>query len=129
MADSIICERAFEFGRRILKLSEKLAARGLAGRHVAGQLVKCGTSIGANADESQEAQTKADFIAKLAVSRKEAKETAYWLRIAIAADIVTATEVEWELDEANQLLKMIRSAIRTAQSSTRRRRIFSSLSS
>jgi len=63
MSDSVICDRAFEFARRVLKLSEKLATRGFAGRHVAAQLLKCGTSIGANADESQEAQTKADFIA------------------------------------------------------------------
>lgn len=121
MSESIICDRAFEFARRILKLSEKLAVRGFGGRHVAGQLVKCGTSIGANAEEAQEAQTKADFIAKLAVSRKESKESVYWLRLAIAADVVTAKEVEWELDEAKQLLKMIRSAILTAQSSPRRR--------
>jgi len=120
VSESIICERAFEFGRRTLKLSVKLAACGFGGRHVAGQLVKCGTSIGANAEESQEAQTKADFIAKLSVSRKEAKESGYWLRLAIAAQLVTIKEVEWELDEANQLLKMIRSAIMTAQSSTSR---------
>lgn len=120
MSDSIICERAFEFARRILKLGERLATRGLVGRRLAGELIRCGTSIGANAEESQEAQTKADFIAKLAISRKEAKETGYWLRLAIAAEVVTAKEVEWEVDEANQLLKMIRSAIMTAQSSTSR---------
>jgi len=120
VSDSIICERAFEFARRILKLSERLATRGFGGRHVAGQLVKCGTSVGANTEEAQEAQTKADFIAKLAVSRKESKESSYWLRLAIAANIVTAKDVEWELDEAKQLLKMIRSAIIAAQSSTRR---------
>jgi four helix bundle protein len=128
MSDSIICERAFEFARRILKLSERLATRGFAGRHIAGQLVKCGTSIGANAEESQEAQTKPDFITKLAVSRKEAKETGYWLRLAIASEVASAQEVEWELDESKQLLKMIKSAIITAQSSPHRGGIFPSFS-
>jgi len=103
MSDSIICERAFEFARRILKLSEKLAARGLVGRHIAGELIRCGTSIGANAEESQEAQTKADFIAKLAISRKEAKETGYWLRLGIASEVTTAKEVEWEVDGECQI--------------------------
>src|SRR5215475_15403069 len=82
MSDSIICSRAFEFGCRILNLAERLWNRGPAARHIATELMGCGTSIGANAEEAQDEQTKPDFIAKLSVSRKEARETGYWLRVA-----------------------------------------------
>jgi len=79
--------------------------------------MRCGTSIGSNAEEAQEAQSKADFIAKLSVSRKEAREAGFWLRLAVTNAIVKTDEVEWELNEARQLLAMIRSAILTARSS------------
>jgi four helix bundle protein len=120
MSESIICERAMEFAVRSLALCEKIAGRGISARHVANQLLKCATSIGSNAEEAQEGQTKADYIAKMAISRKEARETTWWLRLAVKAKIVTAAEVQWETSEANQLLFMIRAAIRTAQSSPRR---------
>ena len=81
-----------------------------------------GTSIGANAEEAQEGQSKADYIAKMCVSSKEARETAYWLRLAIAVCTVNCDEVASELKEANELRFMIRAAIRTARSSTDRGR-------
>ena len=59
----------------------------------------CATSIGSNAEEAQEAQTKPDYIAKMAVSRKESRETLYWLRIAVRAGVVTSGEMAWELNE------------------------------
>ncbi len=120
MASRIIGERAFEFAVRILKLSRRIWTRGPEGRHIAGQLMRCGTSVGANAEEAQEAQTKADFVFKLSVSRKECRETRYWLRLAIAVDIVVAAEVEWEWKESGELLAMLRSAIMSAQASASR---------
>jgi len=116
----MICERAFELASRILKLGDRLYQRGPAGRLLATQLMDCGTSIGANAEEAQEAQSKPDFIAKLSISRKEARECIYWLRLAVRNEFVRADEVKWELSEAKQLLSMIRSAILTARSSPHR---------
>jgi four helix bundle protein len=83
---------------------------------VAGQLIRSGTSICANANEAQEAQTKPDFIAKMSISRKEAREAHFWLRFAIATNILGKDEIGWELQECDELLRMIRQAIRTAQS-------------
>jgi len=120
MSQSIICERAFTFAIRILKLCDSLWKRGPIGRRIASQLMGCGTSIGSNAEEAQEGQTKPDYIAKMAVSRKARRETLYWLRIAIEANVVTADEVKWELTEAGELRAMIISAIKTAQSSPSR---------
>jgi four helix bundle protein len=117
MSESIICERAFEFAVRILKLGEKLHERGPAARQIGYQLLRCGPSIGANAEEAQEGQTKADYIAKISVSRKESRETRYWLRLAARVGVVTPDEIEWELREVNELRAMIIAAIKSAQSS------------
>jgi four helix bundle protein len=120
MPSPIITERAFDFSIRILRLAERLWERGPIARHIATQVMRCGTSVGANAEEAEEAQTKADFIAKLSVSRKECRETGYWLRLAVTHPVVKPHEIDGELDEARQLLAMIRSAIKTARSSGRR---------
>ena len=52
-----------------------------------------------NAEEAQDGQTKPDFIAKLAVSRKESRETLYWLRLALRVEVVKPEEVQWELED------------------------------
>jgi four helix bundle protein len=82
--------------------------------------MRCGTSVGANAEEAQEGQSKADFIAKLSISSKEARETRWWLRVAIRTKNVKPDEVSWELSEINQLMKMLRSAILTSRESPSR---------
>ena len=79
--------------------------------------MRCGTSVGANAEEAQEGQSKADFIAKLSISSKEARETKWWLRVAVRTGKVKQEEVSWELSEISQLMKMLRSAILTARES------------
>lgn len=86
-----------------MQLSEKLWERGPAARHIASELMRCGSSVGANAEEAQDGQTKADFNAKLAISRKESRESRYWLRVAIRLKKVTKEEIAWELNEAGEL--------------------------
>ncbi len=120
MTHSIICDRTFEFAARILKLCDRLSSGGAASRYVASQLMRSALSIGANAEEAQEGQSKADFIAKMSISSKEARESRWWLRILVKAEIVKAQEVNWEQDEIMQIGKMIRSAILTARSSSTR---------
>jgi four helix bundle protein len=120
MSESIICERSFEFACRILDFSDRLWDRGPSARHISSQLMRCGTSVGSNAEEAQEGQSKADFIAKMSISSKEARETRWWLRVAIKTKKVKPEEVRWELDEVTQLMRMIRSAILTARSSSTR---------
>jgi four helix bundle protein len=120
MSNSIICDRSFEFASRAFKLCDRLWERGPWARHLASQLLSCATSVGANAEEAQEAQTKADFIAKMSISRKEEREAVWWLRLVVKNGLATAKDVEWELSEARQLLVMIRSAILTARASSRR---------
>jgi four helix bundle protein len=123
MPPCIICDRAFQFATRIVKVCDLMATRGFSARHIASQLIRCGTSIGANAEEAQEGQTKPDFIAKMSVSRKEARETVWWLRLAVQTGIVDPEEVSWELNEAKQLLAMTKAAVKTARSSPSRGQI------
>ena len=120
MSNSLICDRSFEFASRSLKLCDRLWERGPSARHLASQLQACATSIGANAEEAQEGQTKADFIAKMSISRKEAREATWWLRLIVKSGMASVKDVEWELSVARQLLAMIRSAILTARSSPNR---------
>jgi four helix bundle protein len=79
--------------------------------------MKCGTSIGANTEEAEEGQTKPDFIAKLSIARKEAREARFWLRLSLKAAVVTRDEIAWELQESGELLAMLISAIKTGQAS------------
>jgi four helix bundle protein len=117
MASRIISERSFEFACRTVKLCETLWTRGPACRKIADQLFDSGTSIGANAAAAEGAQTKPDFLAKLAISPTESWETIYWLRLAIATSVCSKEAVAWELDEAQQLKAMITQAIKTGQAS------------
>jgi four helix bundle protein len=117
MASVIIHERAFEFAVRIVKLCERLWQGGPAARKIADQLFKAATSIGANAEEAEGGQTKPDFRAKLGAARKESRETIYWLRLAITCGIVAQGDVQWELDEAQQLKRMIAAAVITSKRS------------
>jgi four helix bundle protein len=74
---NIIVELSFEFAIEIIKFTEKLESER---RYIiAGQLLKSGTSIGANVREAQNAESKSDFIHKMKVAAKEADETEYWL--------------------------------------------------
>ena len=81
------------------------------------ELFNAGTSIGANAEEAEGGQTKPDFRAKLAIARKESRETVYRLRLAIRSGIVAKQDVAWEFDEAQQLKRMISAAIVTSKRS------------
>jgi four helix bundle protein len=116
MPSPIIAERAFDFAVKIIKLCERLWDSSRAAWRLADQLFDAGTSIGANAEEAQGGQTKADFLARLAIARKEAHETVYWLRLAVKSGLVRERDVAWELDEAIQLRRMITRAIHTGQS-------------
>ena len=117
MPSRIISQRSFDFACRIVKLCETLWTRGPAARRIADQLFDSGTSIGANAAEAEGGQTKPDFLARLAISRKESWETIYWIRLAVATSVCTREAVAWELDEAQQLKAMITQAIKTGQAS------------
>jgi len=109
-----IRERAFEFAVRIVKLCRALERQANVSRTLITQLLKAGTSVGANLEEAQGGQTKPDFITKNAISLKEARESKYWLRVILAShDLEKAVQVEIAAlrDEAHQIGLIIGSII------------------
>lgn len=83
-----IRQRAFNFALRIIKLCKQLEEEPGVARTLSWQLLRSGTSIGANLEEAQAGQSKLDFISKNAIALKEARETIYWLRLLAASHIV-----------------------------------------
>lgn len=75
------------------------------------QLIRSGTLIGANVEESQAAQSKADFVHKLEIALKEARETRYWLKLIIGAELIEETRLIPMLNEVNEIIKIIASII------------------
>ena len=73
-----ICKRTFDFAARIVRLCNHLLGKPGVSRTLANQLLKAGTSVGANVQEAQAGQSRADFISKNAIALKEARETLYW---------------------------------------------------
>lgn len=102
-----LAERTFEFARRVVKLCQILDRTPGVSRALANQLLRSGTSIGANVEEGQAAQSRADFLSKLSIACKEARETHYWLRLLASSDIVGEQRLTDLLDEADQLIAIL----------------------
>jgi four helix bundle protein len=105
-----IRERAFAFSAMLLKFCRQLDHDDFAVRTLSRQLVRAGTSIGANLEEAQAAETRADFIHKNAIVLKEARETRYWLRLLLAGGFAanaTTTELQKESEELMKVLGAI----------------------
>jgi four helix bundle protein len=81
-----IRERAFAFAVRIVKLCDYLEKKTNVSRSLNGQLLRAGTSVGANLEEAKAGQSRADFISKNSISLKEARESNYWLRLILATN-------------------------------------------
>src|SRR5574340_532410 len=87
-----IKERTFLFGVRVVKLVGRLP-RTVAGLEIGRQLIRAGTSVGANVEEAQSGESKRDFVHKMGIAVKEAREARYWLRI-IKATLLQDSEVD-----------------------------------
>jgi len=80
-------------------------------RTLSGQLLKAGTSVGANVEEAQAGQSRPDFISKNSIALKEARESHYWLRILIAADIMPEETLAELRDEAEEIKRILGSIV------------------
>jgi len=79
------------------------------------QLVRAGTSIGANVEEASAAQSKKDFISKMAIASKEARETRCWLRLLIDSRICDKIDFSGALKKAEEIIKLLTSIVKTSQ--------------
>lgn len=110
-----ITERTFDFAVRIVKLSQQLDITPGTNRIIANQILRSGTSIGSNVEEAQGGQSKADFISKISISCKEARETLYWLRLLTASKIISESKLQPLKKEAHELVAILTSIIKTSR--------------
>jgi len=110
-----LCERTFQFAIQIIKLCRILSKKSGIEQAVSKQLLRSGTSIGANIEEGQAAQSKADFVSKYSISRKEARETHYWLRLLSESQLVSEADVSCLLIECNELIAILTAIVKKVQ--------------
>ena len=108
-----IHERVFEFGCRIVQLHRALTRKRGSG-HAASQLLRCGTSIGANLEEAKAAQSRPDFIAKTRISLKEARESLYWLRLIEQTEMIAPSRVHPLVAEADEIVAILTTIVKKA---------------
>lgn len=111
---NIIKEKSFQFAVRIFNLG-KVLKTDRKEIDVSRQLVRSGTSVGANVREAINAQSTADFIHKLSIAQKEADETIYWLELLLFTKTITEKEFNSINDDAVEILKIIRTIIITSK--------------
>src|SRR5262245_9434978 len=107
-------ERLLDFAARVGKVVDALPETRL-GRHVAGQLVRSGTSPAPNYAEACAAESKKDFIHKLGITLKELRETRVWLRLIVRAELLGLSRMRVLLDECEQLNNIFGKSLITAK--------------
>jgi four helix bundle protein len=112
--DSLVAKKAFAFAVRIVKAEGYLKDRSCP-PNLRSQLLRCGTSIGANIEEALEGQSDKDFIAKLSISLKESRECKYWLRLLHDTGFFEKQHFESIWKDACELHKMLSSIIITCK--------------
>lgn len=112
---SIIKKRAYEFALKIIDLYKILISKN---EYVLSkQLLKAGTSIGANVEEALAGQSRADFLSKMSIASKEARESNYWLRLIRDSKILEECYVNPLLAESSDIVRMLTSIVKTTASS------------
>jgi four helix bundle protein len=114
MTSEELADRLINFAARIGKVIDALPDT-RTGRHVTGQLVRCGTSPGPNYEEACGAESRADFAHKLSICLKELRESRCWIRLIIKTDMLTEHKMAGLLDECNQLCNIIGRSIVTTK--------------
>jgi len=112
-----IQERTFEFAVQVVRLVGQLP-RTVAGIELGKQVVRSATSVGANVEEADAAESKRDFIHKISIAHKEARETRYWLRI-IKATLLNDDEIPALIQESDELVRILYTIVENARKSSR----------
>jgi four helix bundle protein len=120
MTPSELSDRLWLFAARIGKVVDALPDTRL-GRHVAGQLVRSGTSAPPNYDEARVGESRADFAHKINVALKELVETRGWLKFIILAELLPARRVEALVEECEQLCRILGKSVSTAKAKPKTR--------
>lgn len=115
MSESILSTKSYAFALRIVKLYQFMADERRE-YVLSKQILRSGTSIGANIEESVHAQSKIDFIHKLSIAQKEANETNYWLRLLKDTGYIEEKLAESFITDCDEIQRMLTASIKTAKS-------------
>ena len=120
MTPEELSERLWQFAARVARVVDALPDTRV-GQHVAGQLVRCGTSAPPNYDEASAAESRADFVHKLGIALKELKETRGWLHFIAIDHLLPARRIAPLYEEGRELSNILGKSIVTAKSNRRRK--------
>ena len=124
MNEEDLRKRTKQFALRIMKLVAALP-KSIEGRVVGNQLIRSGTSVGANYRAACKGRSKAEFIAKLGIVEEEADESAYWMELIIEGDLLKEELVQPLLDEANEIAAIMAASRITASKGTQKENKYS----
>ena len=110
---NIIKEKTYQFALDIINLYRMMQKQNEF--VLSKQLVRSGTSIGANVEEASAAQSRKDFISKMAISSKEARETSYWLRLFRDSKLCDKIDYSKLINESEEIIKILTSIVKTSQ--------------
>jgi four helix bundle protein len=113
-----ISERLLEFAVRVIKLADSLR-RTPAGRHISLQIIRSGTSAGANYEEARGAESSNDFAHKLGITLKELRETRYWLKVIAKGELQAPQRMDEIIKEVEELTRIIAKSIVTSKKITK----------
>ena len=111
---NVIESKSFDFAIRIVNLYKYLADEKKE-YSLSKQLLHCGTSIGANVAEAEQAQSRPDFVSKMGIALKEAAETKYWIKLLYATNYLTDTQKNSLLADCIEIEKLLVSIIRSSK--------------
>ena len=117
-ANSVILDKSLSFAARIVKL-HKYLVKEKKETVISKQIIRSGTSIGANANEAVYGVSKADFIAKLQISLKETAETEYWLRLLVLSEYISEKEGESLLNDCLEIKRILVATLNTAKNNNK----------
>ena len=108
-----VLDKSFDFAVKTVRLADYIREQ----KHfeLASQILRSGTSIGANVQEAQRAQSDKDFVSKMSIASKEANEVCYWLRLLHATDIISEEMFKSLNADLNEIIKLLISIIKTKQ--------------
>ena len=112
--NNIILDKTFKFGLRIVKLHLYLVEKKVE-RSLVIQLLKSGTSIGANVEEAMGGSSKKDFIQKLKIAYRESRETLYWLKLLKHSDLLESKLAESIILDCDEIIRILTSILKTSQ--------------
>ena len=110
--DNVVKEKSFRFGVEIIKLYQSIT-KNKQEYNLSKQLLRAGTSIGANVEEAIGAQSQKDFLAKISIAYKEARETDYWLRLLLETNYISKEEYDSLAFKIEELIRIIGSIQKT----------------